>query len=436
VNMPSDIMAEQSLLGSIIVSPKVLVDVDALVTERSFYIPANGLVFKAMQDVVRSGSDLDIVTLRDRLANLGQLDTIGGLHYLMTIADMVPTASHAVSYAHIVRGKAVRRTCIEEMIRGIEGLQDPGIDSKTIVANLIDKVQGATVDIKTAVHLDEIVSPEVEDIFNRKTGGRGISTGLSNIDTIIHGFRQGEFAILGARPSMGKSALAMQMANHMARSGVPILYVSIEMSQSMVAQRLLSYTTGIDGSRLANSVLEEHEKSQLLTARQNLMSMPFYVSSHSPCDITLIRSMVSKLVRTAKIKVVFVDYLQMIDGGGGDNRTREVGVISRGLKALAKELDVAVVALSSLSRRVESRDDKRPIMSDLRESGDIESDADLVTFLYRPMYYADPDQKEGLYEEECEFIVSKNRNGAIGTAKLTFFNTKATFDDAVDLGRF
>ena len=433
---PHDILAEQSLLASLLIDPRRWNDVGPMVSPASFYRIQHSSIFESMGDVLGAGMDLDIVSLRNAMETRGVLDDCGGVSYLMQIADFLPTASNVMTYAKLVRDAYAKRVCILEAQKAMDSLAVGEDDTFKVVERMIQNVEHAITPVRQAVHLDEIVSPEVEDIVNRKGGGRGISTGLHNIDRITHGFRPGEFSIIGARPSMGKSALALQMANQMARRGVPVLYVSIEMSQSMVAQRMISYTTGIDSGHLANGMLDAWQKQQVIEARANLQTMPFYVSAHSPCDMSLIKSMANRLKRSADIKVVFVDYLQMIDGGGTDNRTREVGIISRGLKSLAKEHDVAVVALSSLSRRVEARDDKRPVMSDLRESGDIESDADLVTFLYRPMYYADPDQKEGLTDEECEFIVSKNRNGPIGTAKLTFFSARATFDDAADMGVF
>lgn len=434
--MPHDILAEQSLIASVLIDPHRWNEAGSMVSGESFYRVQHGSIWNTMESVMESGMALDIVSLRNAMDAKGILEDCGGIQYLMQMADFLPTAANVMTYARIVREAHAKRVCIVEAQKAVESIANGDGDSLSVMEKLVANVESVIAPTKQAVHLDEIVSPEVDDIINRKSGGRGISTGLNNIDRVIHGFRPGEFAILGARPSMGKSALALQIASQMARRGVPVLYVSIEMSQSMVAQRMLSYSTGIDGGHLANGMLDDYEKHKIQNARAILQTMPFYVSAHSPCDMSLIKSMATRLKRSSGIKVVFIDYLQMIDGGNTDNRTREVGMISRGLKSLAKEHDVAVVALSSLSRRVETRDDKRPVMSDLRESGDIESDADLVTFLYRPMYYADPDQKEGVMDEECEFIVSKNRNGPVGTAKLTFFNSRATFDDASDMGAF
>lgn len=436
MNIPFDVTAEESVLGSILINPKVLPEIESILTPECFYRTANAVIFDAIRTLGRTDVDIDIVTLRNILAQSSDLDGIGGVTYLMSIAEAVPTSSHAMSYARLVKDSYAKRVCIAEAQKAMERIAKGTEDTFAIIESMVSRMQDVSRTAQDAMHLDEVMEIAVEEILGRKGNGKAVSSGLANVDGIIHGFRPGEFAIIGARPSMGKSALALQMANSMARAKVPILYVSIEMSHTMVAQRLLSYATGIDGSHMANGLLEDYEKDSVRRAKENLKSMPFFLSSQSPCNIAMIRAMATRLKRTAGIKVLFVDYLQMIDGGNTDNRTREVGIISRGLKSLAKELDIAVVALSSLSRRVESRDDKRPIMSDLRESGDIESDADLVTFLYRPMYYADQDQKIGVSEEDCEFIISKNRNGPVGTARLTFFNKKATFDDAVDLGGF
>ena len=245
---------------------------------------------------------------------------------------------------------------------------------------------------------------------------------------MTNGFRQGELFILGARPSMGKSALALQCALNIARNNVSVMFLSIEMSAPMVTQRLLSLMTGINSKRLQNKVMDEYERRQISSARADLLSTNMFITADNRIDVHKIRAKATRLKREHNLQIIFVDYLQMIEAKG-DNRTREIGVISRGLKSIAKELNVCVVALSSLSRAVEKRDDKRPMMSDLRESGDLESDADVVAFLYRPMYYADMSQRMDLDTEEAELIVTKNRNGEVGECRLQFTPAKARFDD-------
>jgi replicative DNA helicase len=206
------------------------------------------------------------------------------------------------------------------------------------------------------------------------------------------------------------------------------MFASIEMSSAMVTQRIISLMTGINGKRIQNKVMDEYEKRLISSARVELLDTKMYITADNRMDIHKLRAKASRLKREHGLQILFIDYLQMIESKG-DNRTREIGVISRGLKSIAKELDVCVVALSSLSRAVEKRDDKRPMMSDLRESGDIESDADVVAFLYRPMYYANMSQRIDMESEEAEILVAKNRNGEVGECRLQFTPAKARFDD-------
>ena len=431
-------VAEQSLLAAIIIDPQRFAEVEAIVKPDMFKRQSNGRIYTAMRQININGNAIDIVSLREYLSDKQIIDQVGGLKYLMDICDYLPTSANIMTYADIVRRNHAKRICIANTVSALEELKSGEKDTFEVISKLIGEMEEATRTTINSSTIDEIMEDAIAEIANRtELNKKNISSGLSNIDKIHSGFRKGELSIIGARPSMGKSALALQIARFCAFRNVPTLYISIEMSRNMVAHRLLSVATGIPGNRISNEVLSETERDSIGRARDVLKQLPLHISAHSPCDISLIRGMATKLKRTTNLGVVVVDYLQMIDSAGaGENRTREIGIISRGLKALAKELDVAVIALSSLSRRVEQRDDKRPIMSDLRESGDIESDADMVAFLYRPMYYADPAQKEGMSEEECEYIVSKNRNGPTGTARLTFFNQKGVFDDAPDMGQF
>ena len=427
---PNDIPAEMSLLGSLLLDYKRWGSICDVVAEVDFYREAHGHIFSAMREIVECGDQLDIVSLMTELTEVGMLDNVGGLAYLMQIGEFVPTTSHIITYAKLVKKAADRRRMMEQCLHLVSNINED-IETQDLYDQWINNFGSVNGHVDDSPHVDDIVGPEVEEITSRTvTKMAGITTGFVNLDDALNGFRPGELIILGARPSMGKSALALQMALGAARKQHTALYISIEMSSQMVAQRMLSLMTGIDNKRLANSVMYDYEQENLRKARANLLGMPLMVSAKSPITVSEIRARVTRLKKEKDLKVVFIDYLQMIDTGNkSENRTREIGIVSRALKSMAKELNVAVVALSSLSRGVERRDDKRPMMSDLRESGDLESDADVVMFLYRPMYYADMATREDIQTEDAEIIVSKNRNGAVGGTCLSFVPHLAKFED-------
>jgi replicative DNA helicase len=430
LSIPSDIEAEMAVLGALMLDSKCWSSVTDLIGERDFYREANAIIWSHMQEIIEGGDALDIVSLNSSLIAKSQLENVGGIAYLMQIGDFTPTTSHVVTYAKLIRKSAARRRLIEQSFKLMQMIGDD-IPTEKLRDEWISGVGDISESNDDCPHIEDVIGAEVDDILNRSvTKMAGISSGFTQIDDITNGFKAGEFIILGARPSMGKSALAIQMAINAARDNNPSVYVSIEMSTQMVAQRILGLMTGIDGKRIANNVLYEEEKHKIRQARANLFNMPLSIISTTPIDIGAIKSKIMRLKRERGLRVAFIDYLQMIDTNTrSDNRTREIGIISRALKSLAKETGVAIVALSSLSRAVEKRDDKRPLMSDLRESGDIESDADLIMFLYRPMYYAPADMREDRVAEDAELIVSKNRNGSVGTGRLSFSPWLAKFED-------
>lgn len=430
INIPSDVEAEMAVLGALMIDSRCWSSVTDLICERDFYREANGIIWSHMQEIIEGGDALDIVSLNSGLISSNSIDRVGGIAYLMQIGDFTPTTSHVVTYAKLIRKSAARRRLIEQSYSVIKQISDD-IPTEKLRDDWISGVGDISESSDDCPHIEDVIGSEVDEILNRSVSKMaGISSGFTQIDDITNGFKPGEFIILGARPSMGKSALAIQMAINAARDNNPSVYVSIEMSTQMVAQRIIGLMTGIDGKRIANNVLYDDEKTNIRQARANLFSLPLSIISTTPIDIGALRSKIMRLKRERGLRVAFIDYLQMIDvPTRSDNRTREIGIISRTLKSLAKETGVAIVALSSLSRAVEKRDDKRPLMSDLRESGDIESDADLIMFLYRPMYYASADMREERATEDAELIVSKNRNGGVGTGRLLFTPWLAKFED-------
>jgi len=426
---PNDIQAEMSLLGAVMLNDKCWSSISDLIAPSDFYREANGTIWSAMEQIMDDVDPIDIVSLGNKLTSMGKFEQCGGFAYLMQIGDFVPTTSNVAMYARIVKEHSNRRLVIESAYTAMNNAYSFDSDAAMVMDEMVDTVGVIGSSNNNTQHVDEFIADEIEEILKRTVNDKsGIRTGFNALDDMTNGFRQGELFILGARPSMGKSALALQCALNIARNNVSVMFLSIEMSAPMVTQRLLSLMTGINSKRLQNKVMDEYERRQISSARADLLSTNMFITADNRIDVHKIRAKATRLKREHNLQIIFVDYLQMIEAKG-DNRTREIGVISRGLKSIAKELNVCVVALSSLSRAVEKRDDKRPMMSDLRESGDLESDADVVAFLYRPMYYADMSQRMDLDTEEAELIVTKNRNGEVGECRLQFTPTKARFDD-------
>ena len=426
---PNDIQAEMSLLGAVMLNDKCWSSISDLIAPSDFYREANGTIWSAMEQIMDDFDPIDIVSLGNKLTSMGKFEQCGGFSYLMQIGDFVPTTSNVAMYARIVKEHSNRRLVIESAYTAMNNAYSFDSDAAMVMDEMVDTVGVIGSSNNNTQHVDEFIADEIEEILKRTVNDKsGIRTGFNALDDMTNGFRQGELFILGARPSMGKSALALQCALNIARNNVSVMFLSIEMSAPMVTQRLLSLMTGINSKRLQNKVMDEYERRQISSARADLLSTNMFITADNRIDVHKIRAKATRLKREHNLQIIFVDYLQMIEAKG-DNRTREIGVISRGLKSIAKELNVCVVALSSLSRAVEKRDDKRPMMSDLRESGDLESDADVVAFLYRPMYYADMSQRMDLDTEEAELIVTKNRNGEVGECRLQFTPAKARFDD-------
>jgi replicative DNA helicase len=426
---PHDIQAEMSLLGAVMLNDKCWSSIADLIAPTDFYREANGTIWSAMEQIMDDVDPIDIVSLGNKLTSMGQFEQCGGFAYLMQIGDFVPTTSNVAMYARLVKEHSNRRLVIESAYKAMNNAYSFDSDAAVVMDEMVDTVGVIGSSNNNTQHVDEFIADEIEEILKRTVNDvSGIRTGFNALDDMTNGFRKGELFILGARPSMGKSALALQCALNIARNDVSVMFLSIEMSAPMVTQRLLSLMTGINSKRLQNKVMDEYERRQISSARADLLSTNMYITADNRIDVHKIRAKATRLKREHNLQIIFIDYLQMIEAKG-DNRTREIGVISRGLKSIAKELNVCVVALSSLSRAVEKRDDKRPMMSDLRESGDLESDADVVAFLYRPMYYADMSQRMDMDTEEAELLVTKNRNGEVGECRLQFTPAKARFDD-------
>lgn len=418
---PHNIESEMALLGAILLGgAPVLSKVQPYIPDGgSFYRKAHGVIYDAFAKIAGDNNPIDIVSTIDTLNALSELENVGGIAFLMQVGDFVPTTSNAEYYAKIVRRDADLRRIIEHSMEiidlGYKAELEPQeiIDQSSLLMGAITK--GGHTEVN---HVDDHIAEAINDIASRKDDHKvsGISSGYKALDDMIGGWRKGEMIVLGARPSMGKSAFAMALARNASRQNAKTLFMSIEMSMQMTIHRLLSLESRIDLRRLSNNKLTDSEIMHLRGARANLFDAPLFVAAKNPMSMSDIRSLCIRFKEKNGLDFVIIDFLQMVETKG-INRITEIGAVSRGVKQLARELDIPVLILSSLNRASDKRDDKRPTLPDLRESGDIESDADVVAFLYRASYYS---AIEPAPIDEIEVIIRKNRNGPIGTVSLEY----------------
>jgi replicative DNA helicase len=429
---PQNLEAEKSLLGSILWDNEVLHDVVGLVGPQDFYRDTHQLIFAAIRDMYEARKGIDAVTLAEELEKRGQFEQVGGNEMLTEITEIVPHAVNGKYYAEIVREKSINRRLIEYATQIIHdgysnqftGEQLLESAEKKIFGIAEDQVRGEVVEIK------DILSQAMDRIAARGDSPHavaGLSSGFLDVDDLTWGFEPGQLIILAGRPSMGKTALALNIAEHVAINlKAPVLFISLEMGHMEIADRLLSSRSGIDGHILRTGKGLGHEQLRALgQAYQELERGQILIDDTPSRNMLQIAASARRLRHRKNIGLIVVDYIQLIDSEDSrDSRQEQIAKISRQLKTLARELPVPVIALSQLNRAVESREDRRPRMADLRESGAIEQDADMVLLIHRPEYYDQNDQP-GI----AELIVAKNRNGRTGTVKLTFLKQVTRFDN-------
>ncbi|MGT2800255.1 replicative DNA helicase [Streptococcus marmotae] len=425
---PQDILAEQSVLGAIFIDEGKLVFVREYIEADDFFKYAHQLIFKAMIALSDRHEAIDATTMRNYLANHGDLENIGGLSYLAEVINSVPTSANAEYYAKIVAEKSNLRKLISSLTDSINQAYDGADESDEIIARaekaLIDVSEGASrsgfKQIEDILHINfenlERRSQQTSDIT-------GIATGYPALDAMTTGLHEEELIILAARPAVGKTAFALNIAQNIGtKLGLTVAIFSLEMGAESLVDRMLAAEGMINSRSIRTGHLTDEEWQKLTMAQANLANASIYIDDTPGIKITEIRSRSRKLAQeTGNLGLILIDYLQLITGTGRENRQQEVSEISRQLKILAKELKVPVIALSQLSRGVEQRQDKRPVLSDIRESGSIEQDADIVAFLYRDDYYERGGQEEGgIPNDTVEVIIEKNRSGARGTVELMF----------------
>ena len=438
--LPNNIASERAVLGSILINPDKIVTVSEYLKSDDFYNPANRLLFKIMQGLFERGEAIDTLTIKSELEVNDDLEKIGGIPYLVEIVNAVPTSSHAEHYAKIVAKKSQLRSIIGNLSDSIGNAYDEDMDVDEIIAkaeqSLIAVSQSSNKSSFRPIH-DVLLENHVkiEERSNNTSQITGIESGFYDFDKLTTGLHEDQLIILAARPAMGKTALALNIAQNVAtKSNKSVAVFSLEMGAESLVERMLSAEGTIINHHIRTGNLTVDEWQRLIYAQGQLAEAPIYIDDTAGIKIGDIRARSRRLSQeTDGLSLIVIDYLQLIQGSRSVNRQQEVSEISRQLKIIAKELKVPVIALSQLSRSVEQRQDKRPILSDIRESGSIEQDADIVAFLYRDDYYQQ--QKEGQPESNVtELILAKNRHGSLGTVKLYFHKEYTKFSSVKEEG--
>ncbi len=424
---PQDILAEQSVLGAIFIDEGKLVFVREYIEAEDFFRHAHRLIFAAMVALSERNEAIDATTMRNYLANHGDLDAIGGLAYLAEVINSVPTSANAEYYAKIVAEKSNLRKLIDRLTDSVNQAYEGADDADTIIANaekaLIDVSEGAS--RSGFKRIDDVLNLNFENLEARSqqtSDITGIASGYPALDNMTTGFHEEELIILAARPAVGKTAFALNVAQNIGtKLGLTVAIFSLEMGAESLVDRMLAAEGVINSRSIRTGQLTDEEWQKLMIAQSNLARASIYIDDTPGIRITEIRSRARKLAQeTGNLGLVLIDYLQLITGNGRESRQQEVSEISRQLKILAKELKVPVIALSQLSRSIEQRQDKKPMLSDLRESGSIEQDADIVAFLHREDYYHNEEEAGGIPNNTVEVIIEKNRSGARGSVELMF----------------
>jgi len=431
---PQNIEAEQSILSAILIENNTLPEVLEILSEKDFYREVHQKIFAAMVDLFERNEPADLITVSNFLKEQGQLEAVGGATYLSELVDTLPMATNAAHYAKIIREKATLRRLIERAA----SITTRCLEDRGDMEDILDFAERSIFDIsedkvRPAFHsIADIITDTykaVEQAYENKILVTGVPTGYRELDQITSGFQPGDLVVIAGRPSMGKTALALNITqNATAATGLPSAIFSLEMSKEQLSLRMLSSEARIDSSKMRGGFLKESDLARINRAAGALYDLPIYIDDSPAISALEIHAKARRMKMEKGLGLIVIDYLQLMRGrASAERRDLEVSEISRSLKALAKELNLPVVALSQLNRKVEDRSNKRPVLSDLRESGAIEQDADVIIFIYRDEVY----NKEGDNPNRgiAEINVAKQRNGPIGTRKLTFLEHCTRFED-------
>ncbi len=430
---PQNLEAESSVLGGILLENEAINRVLEVLTTDDFYRESHRKIFRAMIELYDRSEPVDLITLSDILKAKGDLEAVGGSAYLASLANATPTSANIHHYARIVREKAIRRY----LISAATTIATRGFEDQENVDEFLDEAEKVIFDISekrvrtSFVMVGEMIRDSikmVERLYERKELVTGVPSGYKDLDRLTAGFQPSDLIVVAGRPSMGKTALCLNIATHAAFGGTGVAIFSLEMAKEQLVLRMLCSEARIDHSRVRSGYLADREFPALVMAAGKLAETPIYIDDTPAISVLELRAKARRLVRDRekKIGLIIVDYLQLMRGARtASNREQEISDISRSMKALAKELSVPVIAISQLNRRVEDRGDKRPMMADLRESGAIEQDADLIAFVFREVVYNENVDDPNV----AEIIVSKQRNGPTGTVRLTFFKEFTRFEN-------
>lgn len=430
--LPYSDEAERSVIGAIIIDNDAIVKIADSLSPDDFYDNKHKVIYEAILKLYEKRSDIDVLTIANELSAIGYLDTVGGAPYLTELTNFVPTAAHVESYAKIVAEKAVRRRI--NLVN--KNLSELSLDESKQLKDLIEEAEQKLFEVsqrqvkQTTISLETILAQSfdrLDELHKDKNKLRGIPTGFKDVDNILAGLQRSDLFILAARPSMGKTAFALNLAHNVAlKASEPVLLFSLEMSKEQLVDRMLSMESGVDAWALRTGNLTDADFEKIGQAMGSLSEAPIYIDDTPGITVSELRTKARREAHQRRLGLIIVDYLQLMSGGGrfGDsNRVQEISEISRGLKGIARELNVPLIALSQLSRSVESRSPQIPQLADLRESGSIEQDADVVAFIYREEYYNPETDRRNI----TDILIKKHRNGPTGGIELYFDREKQRF---------
>lgn len=430
--IPKNIEAEEAVLGSILINQEAIYGVSELLDIEDFYRKSHRTIFKVMLDLNTTKKAIDIITLTDYLTHISKLEEVGGIAFITSLANKVPSTANLKHYINIVKEKSMLRN----IVHIAEYMENMGYDSESIdtpetvldkAEQLLSKLTKKLVTTKVNNIKEQTLNAyvDIENIINYKGELLGLETGLQDLDSFLQGLKNSDFMILAARPSMGKTAFALNIASYLSiKKDTPVAFFSLEMSSNQLIHRIFSSYGLIPLFNLKSGNLDDAHTQKLIKV-SNKLSQSKLIINDEISNLMSLRSIARKLKRENDIKLIIIDYLQLLEGTRRENRNLEISEISRSLKILAKELDIPIIALSQLSRSVESRQVKKPMLSDLRESGSLEQDADIVMFLYREDYYNPETENKNI----TDVIIAKNRNGPTGTIPVYFHKEYVRFQD-------
>lgn len=430
---PQNTEAEASLLGAILIDSDAIVKVADLVQPRDFYDERHARIYEATLSLYEKHSPIDVLTLSDQLRSTGMLDMVGGAGYLTELTNFVPTAAHADRYAEIIAQKSMRR----RLIKASQSITNLGFDESQSLQELIENAETTLFEVsqqhvkQNIESIENILSSSfdrLDELHKDKGKLRGVPTGYRDLDNILAGLQPSDLLILAARPSMGKTAFALNLAHNVAvKAEMPVLIFSLEMSKEQLVDRLLSAEAGVNAWNLRTGNLTDDDFERIGQAMGTLSEAQIFIDDTPSITVSDMRTKARREAHQRPLGLIVVDYLQLMSGGarfgGESNRVQEISEISRGLKGIARELNVPIIALSQLSRSVESRSPQIPQLADLRESGSIEQDADVVAFIYREDYYNPETENKNI----AKILIKKHRNGPTGDVDLYFDREKQRF---------